>query len=258
THAAADKIEAAQARFERADMLMQVGLDRGDSSLMDAVITDFQALLLRLDSAYEPVTYGRVELRLAMAHIWKGQIEANTASLSTGIAMLSREDETLDYEHSPLDWVAHKQALALGLQALSELTANPELHEKALQVYDLALKRPLQAGLVLASQLRHNRAACLVAHAESQTDLKALDKAEAVFKAELRTTKPATDPVAWAILQTHLARLYIARGDLTGFVMEATEAAYALEAAQEIFTEHHLSDLARLAMAQMTRVRTEA
>jgi tetratricopeptide (TPR) repeat protein len=258
THAAADKIEAAQARFERADLLMRVGLDRCDPSLMAAVIKDFEALQARFDPAYEPVTWSRVNLRHGLAMIWKGEIEGNPGVISEGIALLSNEDEPVDFEHSPTDWVAHKQALAMGLQALAEMTLNEQIYEKAMQVYDIAIKRPLQKGLALRGQLVNNRAGCLAKHAELKGDLKSLDRAEADFKAELRACKPEHDPVGWAILQTNLARLYVARGDITGFMMERTEAAYALEAALEIFDEQHLKSLAKAAQVQLDRVRETA
>ena len=257
TGAASDKIDAAQARFERGDLLMLVGVDRCDSSLMLAVIKDFEALQQRLDPAYEPVTYGRVVLRLAQAHIRKGEIEGRPEIISEGIALLSTQDEAVDYEHAPLDWVEHKQTLAMGLQALAELTLNEEIYQKAMQIYDLALKRPLQKGLSLRGQLMNNRAACLAKHAELKGDLRSLDAAEVAFKSELRATKPQDDPVNWAILQTNLARLYVARGDITGFMMERTEAAYALEAAHEIFVEHGLRGLADTAQSHLDRVREQ-
>jgi len=250
-----DRIEAAQARFERADLLMLIGADRCDSSLMMAVIKDFEALHCRLDPAYEPVTYARVVLRLAQAYIRKGEIEGRPEIISEGVALLSREDEGLDYEHSPLDWVDRTQALAAGLQALAELTLNEEVYDKAMQVYDLALKRPLQKGLVLRGQLMNARAGCVARHAEIKGDLHALDAAEDAFKGQLRHIRAQDDPVNWAILQTNLARLYVARGDITGFMMERTEAAYALEAAQEIFIEHGMKSLAAAAEGQLERVR---
>ena len=66
---------------------------------------------------------------------------------------------------------------------------------------------------------------------------------------------PATIRVSWAILQTNLARLYVARGDITGFMMERAEAAYALEAAHDIFVEHGMKALGRSAMEYLDRVR---
>ena len=255
TNAASDKIEAAHARFERGDLLMLVGLDRCDPSLMTAVIKDFEALQARLDAAYEPVTYGRVMLRLALAHIWKGEIEGRPEIVSEGIALLSNEEEPVDYEHAPLDWVEHKHALALGLQVLAELTLNDEVYDKAIQMFDMALKKPMQKGLSLRAQVTNNRAVAKARHAELKGDLKSLDAAETAFKAELRGVKPQDDPVAWAILQTNLARLYVARGDLTGFMMERAEAAYALEAAQDIFLEQGLRALADTAREQLDRVR---
>ncbi len=255
THAAREKIDAAQARFERGDLLMLVGLDRSDASLMSAVIKDFDALRARLDAAYEPVTHARVVLRIAQAYIWKGQIEGRPEVISEGIALLTKDDEPVDYEHSPLDWVEHRHALAMGLQALAELTMNQEIYDKAMAVYDQALKRPLQKPLRLRAQIVNNRAACLARHAELKGDLKALDKAELTFKDELRGVRAGEDPVSWAILQTNLARLYVARGDITGFMMERAEAAYALEAAYDIFVEHGMKSLGRSAMEYLDRVR---
>ncbi len=253
--AASDRIEAAQARFERGDLLMMIGLDRCDSSLMTAVIKDFEALQVRLDDAVEPVTLARVTLRLALAHIWKGEIEGRPETVSAGVALLSDEDAPLDYEHSPLDWVEHQQALALGLQTLAELTLSEDVFDKAVKVYDMALKRPLQKGLALRARLINNRAAAMARHAEMKGDLKALDAAESAFKTELRGVKAEDDPVGWAILQSNLARLYVARGDMTGFMMERAEAAYALEAAQDIFLDQGLRGLADGVRDLLDRVR---
>ncbi|HEX7799727.1 MAG TPA: hypothetical protein VF402_05215 [Asticcacaulis sp.] len=255
THAGADKIEAALARLMRADLLMLVGMDRGDASLMAAVIKDFEALRARLDPAYAPVTHARVTLRLAQAHIGRGEIEGRPEAVSEGVALLSRDDAIFDYEHAPLDWVAHQQALAAGLQVLGELTLNADLHEKAMAVYDLALKRPLQKGLSMRARLIEARAACLTRHAESQGSLKALDVAEAAFKTELRAIRAHDDPVAWAILQWQLARIYVARGEISGFMMERAEAAYALEAALDIFREQGLDAMMATASALQDSIR---
>jgi hypothetical protein len=255
TGAARDKIEAANARFERGDLLMVVGLDRSDASLMAAVVKDFEALRLRLDADYEPITYARVALRLAQAQIWQGQIAGRPELISEGIALLTAEPRGIDYEHSPLDWIEHKHALALGLQALSELTLSEEIYDQALAMYDHALKRPMQKQLAVRAQLVNNRAVCLAKHAELKGDLKSLDAAESAFKAELRDTKPGEDPVGWAILQSNLARLYVARGDITGFMIERAEAAYALEAAHEIFVENNMKGLAETTRAHLDRVR---
>ncbi|MGZ6042546.1 MAG: hypothetical protein ACXWKW_10180 [Asticcacaulis sp.] len=255
TGAARDRIDAAQARFERGDLLMLVGLDRSDLTLMDAVIRDFEALRQRLDAAYEPVTHARVILRLAQAHIFKGQIEGRPEVIAEGIAFLTQDEDMIEYEHSPLDWVEQRHAMAMGLQALAELTMNEEIFDKAMSVYDQALKRPLQKPLRLRAQAVNNRAACLAHHAELKGDLISLDKAEAAFKEELRGVRAGEDPVNWAILQTNLARLYVARGDITGFMTERAEAAYALEAAHDIFAEHGMKALGRTAMEYLDRVR---
>jgi hypothetical protein len=252
---ALDKVHSAQARLERADLLMHVGIDRADASIMQAVIADLEAVHIRLEAHSEPVTYGRVVHRLAMAHIHMGEINGDAAVLARGISLLSPEEEWINYEHAPLDWVENKQALAMGLQALAEMSLDQTTYDKAIAIYDFACQKPLQRGLNLRAQLMNNRATCLARHAELKGDLTSLDKAEAAFKAELRFVKAGEDPVSWAILQTNLGRLYVARGDLTGFMLEGTEAAYALEAAHEIFVEHGLANLADTALSQLNRVR---
>jgi len=256
TRASAERIEAALSRFDRADLLMLVGLDRGDGSLMAAVIKDLEALKARLDPAYEPVTHARSVLRLARAYIWQGEVEGRPEKVSEGVALLSCEETCLDYEHAPLDWVMHQQALASGLQVLSELTLNDELHDQAMAAYDLALRRPLQKGLALRARLIRERAACRTRHGESQGSLKALDAVEGEFKAELRKVRADDDPVNWAILQWQLARIYIARGEISGFMMERAEAAYALEAALDIFRENGLDAMAAEAGSLQDSIRT--
>lgn len=253
--AAKDKISAADARMERADLLVMVGLDRHDSRLMAAVIRDLSSVKSRLDPDYEPVTYARVSQRIAMAKVYMGQIDGTPEVISEGITDLGPKDDPMPYEHSPLDWVVQRQSQALALQALSELICEDGLAEQALAMYDLVLQKPLQRGLSLRAQLVNNRAGCLARRAELKGDLVSLEAAEAAFKAELKTIKPQDDPVGWAILQTNLGRLYVARGDITGFMLERTEAAYALEAARDIFSEHGLTVLMATAEENLARVR---
>ncbi|MFT3997912.1 MAG: hypothetical protein QM667_10945 [Asticcacaulis sp.] len=253
--AAKDKIHAADARIERADLLMLVGLDRHDSRLMSAVIRDLSALRARLDPDYEPVTFVRVGQRLAMAHVWAGQIDGQPHMISEGIALLTPAEEVTPYEHTPLDWVVQTHSRALALQALSELISEDGLSDQAVAAFDRALSKNMPQPLSLRAQVVNNRAACLARRAELKGDLTSLDAAEEAFKAELRRVKPGEDPVGWAILQTNLGRLYVARGDITGFMLERTEAAYALEAAHDIFVEHGLRSLADTAMENLMRVR---
>jgi len=255
TKAAKDKIHAADARLERADLLMLVGLDRHDSRLMSAVIRDLSALRARLDADYEPVTFARVSQRLAMAHVWAGQIDGQPQMISEGITLLTPKEEVVPYAHAPLDWVVQAHSRALALQALSELISEEALGEQASAAFDLALSKNLAPPLSLRAQIVNNRAAYLARRAELKGDLLSLDAAEAAFKAELRQVRAQEDPVGWAILQTNLGRLYVARGDITGFMLGRAEAAYALEAAYEIFIEHGLKTLADTAMENLTRVR---
>ena len=61
--------------------------------------------------------------------------------------------------------------------------------------------------------------------------------------------------MAWAILQWQLARIYVARGEISGFMMERAEAAYALEAALDIFREQGLDAMMATASALQDSIR---
>jgi len=250
-----DKIDAANARLERCDLLALVGIERSDSRLLKAVTKELRALKVRLDSHYEPLTSARITQRLALVQAHLGQIDGTPALVADALSLLGLKQDCTAYEHSPIDWLTHKHTMAQALQMLAGLTAEERLSDQALSLYDLALSKPLQKGLSLRAALVNGRAACLTHRAELKGDLLSLDAAENTFKTELRRTNPNEDPVGWAIIQTHLARLYVSRGDLTGFMPGRTEIAYALEAARDIFEEFGLKTLLGLTDQSLLRLR---
>lgn len=250
-----DKIEAANARIERCDLLALVGIDRKDSRLLKAVIKELSALKIRFDPQFEPLTTARLSQRLALVQAHMGQIDGTPEAVADALSVLGLKADLLPYEHSPMDWLEHKQTMALALQILADLTAEERLSEQALSLYDLAMSKPLQKGLRARAELINNRVACLTRLAELKGDLLALDAAEDAFKSELVTTNPNEDPVGWAILQTNLGRLYVSRCDLTGFMPGRTEIAYALEAARDIFEEFGLKTLLGLTDRNLMRIR---
>lgn len=256
TKTAMDKIKASQMRLERADILLLVGLDRDDCSVIKAVITDLQAVAVRLDPAYEPVTHAQTLLRLGIAHTYLGRIKGDIEIIKNAIDILNPDEDMILYDHSPLDWTDHKCALALAYHALADHSLEQGDYDKAIEAFDLALKRPLQKGLSLRNQLIVNRATCLAQQAEFKGDLTSLNRAESEFKSQLRLIKPQEDPIAWAVLQTNLARLYIVRGDLMGYMVEGSEAVYALELAIEIFQDHSQNALVTSANTLLSRVKS--
>ena len=63
-----------------------------------------------------------------------------------------------------------------------------------------------------------------------------------------RALQPRRDPVAWALVQLHLARLYEARVEITGKDRgERASAVMALDAALDVFAEQGLRSLTVLA-----------
>ncbi|MFT4089250.1 MAG: hypothetical protein QM645_00865 [Asticcacaulis sp.] len=250
-----DKIEAANARIERCDLLALVGIDRQDSRLLKAVIKELEALKVRFDPQFEPLTSARITQRLALVQAHLGQIDGAPALVAEALSVLGLKTDLLPYEHSPMDWLTHKQTMATSLQVLAELSGEDRLSDQALSLYDLALSKPLQKGLSLRAELTNNRAACVTRRAELKGDLMALDAAETAFKTELQITNPNEDPVGWAILQANLGRLYVSRSDLTGFMPGRTEITYALEAARDIFEEFGLKSLLGLTDHNLMRIR---
>jgi tetratricopeptide (TPR) repeat protein len=250
-----NRLMAAHIRFERADILTLVALNRGDSAIFSAIISVFKALLARLDHATEPLTYGRVALRLGLAYIHSGQIEANAQKVNEGVALLSRDEAVVEFDHAPLDYIAHKQALAIGMQAIGALMANEAALDQALGLFDLALKKLPHKALCVRHDLYHQRLSLLVHKAEIACDRHSLHDVETQLKADIRALNPSNEPVFWAILQINLAHLYIVRGDLSGIMMERNEAIYALCAALEIFEENGLVALTGQAQTWLTRLK---
>lgn len=250
------KLDAAKIRFERADLLMMVAEDRGEIAIFDAVIKEFEALRARLDYASEPVTFGRVLLRLAHAYVQKGVAEGRTEIISEGIKILSLDEANADFEHAPLDYVAHKSELGHALFALAQLSASAEAYDQALKLFDLGLTKLTHKGLFVRHALFAARLTLMVTKAELDGDMAILSVVEAQLKDDLRGLKPEAEPLLWAILQAHLARLYIVRGDLTGLMRDRNEALYALSAAHDLFEEHGQMVMMRHARDLLMRVQT--
>jgi hypothetical protein len=150
-------------------------------------------------------------------------------------------------------------ALAQALHTLGEAALDERALEQAVTAYDRA---HLVLKTVPATTLRAHcagaRALCLARQAEFTGDLAALDAAETAMKIELSALQARKDPVAWAVAQLQLARLYEARMDITGRDRGArAAAALALEAAFDVFAEHGLRSLSVLATDALQRLTSE-
>jgi hypothetical protein len=165
------------------------------------------------------------------------------------------EDQPRD--HSPLDWARGQAALALALQTLGEAGLSEQAFEKAVTGFDRAAMVLKHApGLALRAVVASNRAVCLARCAELTGDLTILDAAEIAFKSELAAAPHRRDPVAWALLQVHLGRLYEARLEITGRDQgERAAAAIAFDAALDVFADEGLRSLADVAAQGLERLR---
>ena len=248
---------AAEARLMRADLLCGWGARLKDEALLRSAIDDATAAAARLEVAYEPLTWARAEILRGQATALWGEAAGDIDAVATGATILAGALDHLSREHSPLDWARTQIALAHALQSLGEASADERAYEQAVSCYD-------RANLVLknapATPLRGlaagERAMCLARSAELTGDLAVLDTAEAALKIELAALQPRRDPVAWALVQLHLARLYEARVEITGKDHgERAAAALALDAALDVFGDHGLRSLTIMASEALERLR---
>jgi len=248
---------AAEARLMRADLLCGWGARLKDETLLRAAIDDAAAAADRVDLAYEPLTWARAEILRGQGLALWGEATGDIDAVAAGATTLAGALDHLSRDHSPLDWARTQIALAQALQCLGEASADERAYEQAVTCYD-------RANLVLkdapATPLRGlaagERAMCLARSAELTGDLAVLDTAEAALKIELAHLQPRRDPVAWALAQLHLARLYEARVDITGKDRgERAAAVLALDAALDVFGEHGLRSLSVMASDALERLR---
>jgi hypothetical protein len=249
---------AAEARLARADLLCGWGARLKDEALLAIAMDDAATAAARLDSAYEPLTWARAEILRGQAQALWGEAAGDVDAVASGATALAAALDHLTRDHSPLDWARTQIALAQALQALGEASADERAYEQAVTCYDranLVLKEA--SGAPLRGLAAGERAMCLVRSAELTGDLAVLDAAETAMKIELTNLRPSRDPVAWALAQLHLARLYEARIDITGKdTGQRAAAVTALEGALDVFGEEGLRSLSVMATEALDRLRS--
>jgi tetratricopeptide (TPR) repeat protein len=249
------RLEAALAHAERADLLAGFGLRLQEPRLLEGAARDASRLLERLDPDYEPLTWARTAELLGGALVGLGEVGGRADLIAEGVSALAEIGERFTRDHSPLDWARYQHALGVALQALGEACDSDAAFAQAEKAFELSIVALGSRTVVMRATVANNRAACLARRAERRGDVVALSKAEAAFKTELAGALPEVDPVAWAVLQVNLARVYEARAELLGVFREREAAVYALEAALDVFCENGLKSLAEAASAALERVR---
>ncbi len=158
-----------------------------------------------------------------------------------------------------MDAVRAGHALALTLQSLGEACDDDVLFDRAINVFAPVLSAlEIVPHLPLRSVVVHDAAACLARRAERRGDLASLESAEAAFREALKGDAVSADPLAWAVTQVALARIYEVEADLRGDRGERRDAAFALASALEVFAEHGLRSLSDVALTALARIKATA
>jgi tetratricopeptide (TPR) repeat protein len=250
------RTQLAELRCDKAELLL-VGAQRlRDVELAGRALAELDAVLLRLDGAYEPLTWARAQELKGATLITLGECRGEIDILTDGINAFADALDMVAADHSPMDWARLQHGLALGLRALGEAADNDLAFDQALACFDHVLSALKgQPAVALAAVAASNRAACLARKAELTGDLALIEQAVDAFKAELVALCPGRDPTSWAVAQVNLARLYETRMALNGGAGgEAAAAVLALEAALDVFGEQGQRTMADEAARALERL----
>lgn len=250
---------ATEAALARADLLIGFGRRLRDATLLARAARDLTLALERLNRDRQPVSWARMEMLRGQALIAEGELGGEAGRIAEGCAALAAAADHIDADHSPIDRARIGHALSLGLLALAEATGEESLADQALSVMEPALRLLERAPeLPLRAVAAHDHAVAVARRAVSRRDPVALADAELLFRRELRARDGRRDPVAWAVVQVGLARVYEAQAELRGDLGERADAAVALNAALEVFAERGLKSLTETATAALGRLRAHA
>jgi hypothetical protein len=250
------RMDAAFLRCERADLLIGFGSRLKDRALLEGAEEDLAELGKTLDPNQHPLTWARVETLRGSALARLGELSGDASALAEAVRILAAAAAESDYDYSPLDRARASHALALALASLAEATEDRGFYDHALAAFDQALAS-LEAshGLAMRPRVAHDRAACTARMAELAGDAAALARAEEGFRAELAGRNAAEDPVAWAVVQVALARIYVAQSRLLGGERPPRDAAVCLTEAMDVFVERGMKSMAEAAQEGLERLR---
>ena len=259
-HDSQARLFVARARATRADLLIQAGARLKSQDLVDMARKDLTSALKRLDPVLEPLTWSRLEVLRASALTVLGEMNGDAGQIADAVAALSACSKYLTMDDSPLDWARLHHNLGRSLNAMGEATDGTVAYDRAVTCFERALLAMTGRPQVqLATTVRRDLAVCLLRRAELNGDLSALAQAEAAFRADLANLVPGVDPVAWALCQMDLARVYEVRAEIVGRDDGArAAAAVALTAAMDVFAEQGLRSLTDAACNALERLRRYA
>ena len=246
-------------RCDRAEFLTGAGARLHDTGLLDMALADLEKASSAVDGAYHPLTAARARELKGLALVRIGELDADVGAILEGLDALSTSLDLVAADHSPLDWARVQHGRGLALMALGEAGDSEAAFERALHAFTRALAVLNAApSLALRTVAAQDRAACLVRRAEAKGDLIALDEAEAILRGELAALNATPDPVAWAVLQLNLARIYMAQAAHRGDHGENHRAGEALASALDVFAETGMRSLAALADTALEKLREKS
>lgn len=233
----------------RSELLCAWGARLNDAPLLRAAVRDTITAASGLTPDFEPLTIARIGFARAAAQISIGEVEGDAEICLAGVNLLNSVLDDLTLDQSPLDRARGEFLLARGRQVLGDLSGDSLSYERALSGYDQVLKiTGNREGLVLKSQAETQRALCLARSAEISGDVAVLNSAEKALRSTLANASVVRDPESWSLLQLNLARLLLARLDITRQDRgERTGARAALNSALDVLPEQKLRALGRSA-----------
>ena len=243
------RLALADVRLDRAGAMLDCATLLKDDRLAVRAIADIAIAVEGFDPAYEPITCARAWSLRARGLVTLGDRAGDANRFAEAVEIYSKLFDAVLRDHSPLDWARAQYGQAIALQAMAETTGARTALVEAERAFDRAMHvLGAQPALLLRAEAANARAICRVRAAEMANDLLALDEAEAVFRLELAKADPHRDAIGWALAQFSLARVYQTRAQLTGRDKgERGRAAFALDAALDVFAENGRHDLAVLA-----------
>ncbi len=260
-HKAATALKARSAEtagylIDRGDLLLGLAVNTQDRVLLASVEEALSDLVKRLEPDRLPLSWMRAETLRGQALTALGEAAGDAASIAEGVAALKAAAGAVLNHHSPLDAARAGHALGLSLQAMGEACEEEVLFDRAVQAFSPALQALDRAPtLPYRAIVAHDSAVCLARRAERRGDLTALEEAEVAFREALRTRNAAADPLAWAVTQVALARIYEAQSALRPDTGERADAAFALTSALDVFSERGLRTLSDAALTALDRLK---
>lgn len=256
TRLGADEADVVDVRLDRADLLIGLGERRGERGLLKEAEAELHQLTQRLDPTLMPLSAGRAATLRGRALLALGETSGDPAAIAEAVCVLSAAVADLPLALSPLDGARAGHALGLALQSMGEACDEEALFDRAVEAFSPALEALDEVrALPFRAVAAHDGAACLARRAERRGDLKALEQAERVFRDALKARNAAADPLAWAVTQVALARIYEAQSLLRRDTGERADAAFALAAALDVFAERGMRSLSDSALVALNRLK---